>query len=107
MKNEQRLREAMKRKLEQLRTHSEPATDEAAAARRFGSFLATVCQERGWSADDLAIKLAIEPDLVQALLSGLLPRSEIDDDFLADIGKVIAYDLETLKRILDQDSTTS
>jgi hypothetical protein len=52
------------------------------------------------SRDQFAAELDIETPLADALLTGFLPASEIDDDFLADIAAVIGHEVNTLRIIL-------
>lgn len=100
MKNDEKTRQAILRKLaEQRAAAGSSAEHEAKAARRFGSFLADLCQQKGWTASDLAHRLDIEPALAEAILDGVLPRSEIDDDFLLDIARVMDCPIETLRQL--------
>ncbi|MBE0689278.1 MAG: hypothetical protein IH587_04045 [Anaerolineae bacterium] len=103
MTDEDEIRQAIKQKLQQQRDPSRASHEDVSAAERFSRLLSDVCRKKGWSAHDLALKLNVEEALAQAILNGFLPRSQIDDDFLADISQAVGYDFEALKRTLDQD----
>lgn len=104
MTDEDKIRRALKQKLGDQRNRTNALREDASATKRLGHFLSEICREKGWSAHDLALKLDIEEALVDAILSGILPRSQIDDDFLIDISQVVGCDFNALKQVLDQDT---
>jgi len=107
MTDREKIRQALMRQLREQKSQLNRLDSGQAAAKRLAILLSTVCQQKGWSTDDLAHRLNIEPELAGALLKGLLPRSEIDDDFLMDIGHVIGYSLAELRNLLDDENPAS
>ena len=104
MCNHDKLREAL---LKQLQAQKRQTGQEASgqdAAKRLGTLLSIVCQEKGWSVDDLAHRLNIEPELAQALLVGLLPRSEIDMYFLKELSQIMGITPKALHSLLNEDA---
>ncbi|MCC6616927.1 MAG: helix-turn-helix transcriptional regulator [Anaerolineae bacterium] len=104
MTDDDKLRRALKQRLQAQRDQPQASQGDVSAAKRFGSFLSALCRDKGWSAQDLALKLNIEEALAQAILNGFLPRSQIDDDFLLDISQVVGCDFEVLKQTLEPNA---
>ena len=77
------------------------APSDPSRARMFGLFLQESLRNLGYSPSDFAQALDVEPELADAILDGILPSSEIDDAFLADIAHALNYDPNTLKIILN------
>jgi hypothetical protein len=69
-------------------------------AKMLGLFIEASLSNAKLSRDQFAAELDIETPLADALLTGFLPASEIDDDFLADIAAVIGHEVNTLRIIL-------
>jgi hypothetical protein len=69
-------------------------------AKMLGLFIEASLSNAKLSRDQFAAELDIETPLADALLTGFLPASEIDDDFLADIAAVIGHETNTLRIIL-------
>jgi hypothetical protein len=69
-------------------------------AKMLGTFIETSLVNLKMSPQQFAKDLDIEPMLADALITGFLPASEIDDDFLMDIATVIGHEANTLRLIL-------
>lgn len=82
-----------KRQLTEHQARRSPAT-------LLGLFIEASLNSSKLSHDQFAAELDIEPALADALLTGFLPASEIDDDFLLDIAAVIGHEPNTLRIIL-------
>src|SRR5215468_3522161 len=85
--------------LAELRRQRELATPKANPRRGklFGQFLRYCLMRRGISDQEFAARLDIEQELANAILEGILPESEMGDEFLAEISKIIDYDPGILK----------
>ena len=82
-----------KRRSAEQQVKYEPAT-------MLGAFIEACLVGLKLSREQFALELDIEPLLADALLSGLIPASEIDDDFLVEIAAVIAHEPNTLRILL-------
>jgi len=69
-------------------------------AKTLGLFIESSLNRSKLTRDQFAAELDIEPALADALLTGFLPASEIDDDFLIDLAAVIGHEPNTLRIIL-------
>jgi hypothetical protein len=69
-------------------------------AKMVGAFIEACLVGLKISREQFALELDIEPLLADALLSGLIPASELDDDFLVEIAAVIAHEPNTLRIFL-------
>jgi hypothetical protein len=69
-------------------------------AKMLGLFIEASLTNAKLSREQFAAELDIEAPLADGLLSGFLPASEIDDDFLADVAAVIGHEPNTLRIIL-------
>lgn len=69
-------------------------------AKALGIFIEASLVSSKMSPQQFAKELDIEPILAEALLTGFLPASEIDDDFLVDIATVIGHEPNTLRILL-------
>jgi hypothetical protein len=69
-------------------------------AKMLGMFIEASLVNLKISPQQFAKELDIEPILADALITGFLPASEIDDDFLADIAAVIGHEPNTLRILL-------
>jgi hypothetical protein len=69
-------------------------------AKSLGMFIEASLVSSKMSAQQFAKEMDIEPILAEALLTGFLPASEIDDDFLVDIATVIGHEPNTLRILL-------
>jgi hypothetical protein len=76
---------------------------EAFKTRRFGSFIQASLGNLGISHEEMARRLALDPDLAKGLLDGMLPFNEIDDDLIRDIAKLLQYPVATLGLLLGRD----
>ncbi|HLU08675.1 MAG TPA: hypothetical protein VK003_03355 [Oceanobacillus sp.] len=76
-------------------------------AQLLGTFLQACLGNLGYSRDDFAQKLDVEPEFADALLEGLLPASEINDSLLEDIASAIDYEPNLLKILLGRTVSTS
>jgi hypothetical protein len=65
-----------------------------------GAFLRACLSNLGRSPADFAKALDIEQELGDAILEGLLPVSEIDDEFLAEIARAVGHEPATLRAIV-------
>ncbi len=72
-------------------------------AKHFGAFVDACLVNLGRSRADLAKALDIERELADAVLDGLLPESEIDDEFLIEIARVIQYEPNLLRIMLGRE----
>jgi hypothetical protein len=69
-------------------------------AKVLGTFIEANLVNLKMSPQQFAKELDIEPILADALITGFLPASEIDDDFLVDIAAIIGHEPNTLRIIL-------
>lgn len=69
-------------------------------AKMLGMFIEANLVNLKMSTQQFAKELDIEPILADALITGFLPASEIDDDFLVDIAAVIGHEPNTLRILL-------
>ena len=69
-------------------------------ARLLGTFLDACLTNLGRTRADFARALDIEPELADAVLDGLLPISEIDDGFLAEIAGAVGYEPNVLRALV-------
>jgi hypothetical protein len=65
---------------------------QTASAARLGIFLDECLVNLGCSRAEFAQQLGIERELADAILDGLLPESEIDDELLVEIATVVRYE---------------
>ncbi len=69
-------------------------------AKALGMFIEASLVSLKMSPGQFARELDIEPILADALITGFLPASEIDDDFVVDIATVIGHEPNTLRILL-------
>lgn len=72
-------------------------------AQLLGTFLQTCLDNLGYSRDDFAQRLDVEPEFADALLDGLLPVSEMNDLLLQEIAGAIDYEPNLLKILLGRE----
>lgn len=72
----------------------------AAPLNRFAPFVDTCLANLGRSRADFARQLGIEHELADAILDGLLPESEINDQMIVEIAKAINYEPNVLRIML-------
>jgi hypothetical protein len=65
-----------------------------------GDFLRACLSNLKRSSTDFARALDIEQELADAILEGLLPVSEIDDEFLAEIAAAVDYEPGVLRALV-------
>ena len=51
----------------------------------------------------MARRLALDPDLAQGLLDGMLPSAEIDDELVREIAKLLQHPVPTLGLLLGRE----
>ena len=73
------------------------------AARLLGLFLQVNLTLHGKTPNELGAALELESELVDAILEGLLPASQLDDDLLIDLAQFIGYAPNILRIILKQN----
>ncbi len=69
-------------------------------ARVLGMFVDECLKNRNISRDQFAKKLDMERELADAILDGLLPASELDNETLTEIATLINYEPNVLRIIL-------
>jgi hypothetical protein len=69
-------------------------------ARVLGLFIDECLKNRNISRDQFAKKLDMERELADAVLNGLLPASELNNETLAEIAAVIGHEPNVLRIIL-------
>lgn len=69
-------------------------------AKMLGAFIEASLDNLKMTPEQFAREMDIELILAEGLLTGFLPASEIDDDFLIDIAAVIGHEPNTLRIIL-------
>ena len=69
-------------------------------AKTLGMFIEASLANIKMSPGQFAKEMDIELILADALITGFLPASEIDDDFLVDIAAVIGHEPNTLRILL-------
>lgn len=76
-------------------------------ARMLGLFLEVALNNRGRSRRHFARVLDIEQELADGILDGLLPESELDDDLLVEIARVVKHNPNTLRLMLGRQIVPS
>jgi hypothetical protein len=99
--SDNRLSQFVHKALKQERQSSNQ--NDAQQARRFGLFVQAALANLGISSEEMARRLALDPDLAQGILDGLLPLAEIDDDLLREIAKLLQHPPHTLGLLLGRD----
>lgn len=94
-----RLRKVVFAELKKQQTRADAAA-QSGRVRQFGAFLDVCLSNLGRSHADFARELNIERELAEAVLSGLLPESEIDDGFLVEIAAAVQYEPNILRVML-------
>lgn len=97
-----KLRQMVHQALKKERQASETQND-SQKARRFGLFLQASLGNLGISHEEMARRLALDPDLAQALLYGMLPSAEIDDDLIREIASLLQHPVPTLGLLLGRE----
>lgn len=69
-------------------------------ARVLGLFIDECLKNRSITRDQFAKRLDMERELADAILSGLLPASELDNETLTEIADLLNYEVDVLKIIL-------
>jgi len=75
-------------------------------AKVFGLFVDEALKNRHLSREAFAAKLNMERELADAILDGVLPESELNDDLLAEIAPVIGYQTSDLQMLLGRAPKT-
>lgn len=70
-------------------------------SHKIASFLRNLLQEREISREKLSTELDMELELVDAILDGILPPSEFNDDLLDELASVLQCSSAELKKLLD------
>ena len=96
----EKLRKSVFAELKKQRARADNAGTTADRVQRFGAFLDACLANMGRSRTDLARELDLERELVDAILDGLLPESEIDDDLLVEMAATINYGPNVLRLML-------
>ena len=65
-----------------------------------GAFVDAALNSNGLTRADLAERMQMDVELVDAILDGLLPEDEVDDFILIDIAREISYEPNLLRVIL-------
>lgn len=100
----EKLRKAVFTELEKQKAQTDNA-EKITKSQRFGAFLEACLKNLGRSRADFARQLVIERELADAILDGLLPESEIDDEFLIEIAKAINYEPNLLRVMLERSTS--
>jgi hypothetical protein len=77
--------------------------NDALKARRFGIFLQASLENLGINAEEMARRLALDPELAKGILEGMLPSAEMDDDLIREIAKLLQHPAPTLGLLLGRD----
>jgi len=72
-------------------------------SRRLARFLSTRLVQLGITSEELASRLDIEPELVQVLLDGTFPVSELNVDFLIELAAQLKCPVKELRRVMLED----
>lgn len=99
------VRHVIRDELRKLRGQS-PAPASTNKAKLLGLFLEEVLKNQGHSRRDFAQMLAIEAELADAILDGILPAESISDDFLEDIARAVGHQAGLLRTILERETTS-
>jgi hypothetical protein len=78
-----------------------PLTSSRERARRLGTLLATSLDQRGISREDFASRLGIDTRWVDALVGGIFPLSQIDDDLLGLMAHHLSLSEDALRGYRD------
>ncbi len=87
--------------------HTPPHPSTPGKARAFGLFVDECRKNRKLTRPAFAAALDMEPELANAILDGLLPESELNDDLLAEIAAVIGYQVGDLQMLLGRAPKTN
>jgi len=71
--------------------------------KRFGIFIDVCLSNNGRSRADFANQLDLELELLNGILDGLLPESEIDDDLLVTFAQGIQHQPNVLRLLLGRN----
>lgn len=74
--------------------------DSNSALQVFGGFLEARLANMGWSPDDLAATLQIEPHTIHGILGGMLPNEALTDALVERIAVALDYDVNTFMVML-------
>lgn len=70
----------------------------------FGAFLTAALASAGLSQDELASGLEMDPVLLEGILGGLLPDSELDDSTLNELAQALELEVDLLRTILGRNA---
>jgi hypothetical protein len=74
-------------------------------ARMLGAFLQACLTNQGRSSADFARALDADQELADAILEGLLPASQMDDELLVEIARAVEYEPNVLRAMLGRAVT--
>lgn len=95
------------RVLEELQRQKRRAAPPHDRPRLLGAFLEACLNNRGRTPADFARALDIEQELADAILEGILPESELDDEFLVEIARAVDYEPNVLRAMLGRGERQS
>lgn len=90
----EKLREIVMAEIQRQKMRADHPIDHA---RLLGRFLEACLTNLERTRADFAQALKIEEELADGILDGLLPVSEIDDEFLAEIAREVDYEPNLLR----------
>lgn len=96
-----------KKVLEEVRNRkTQPAPESPnGRAKALGLFVTECLHNRKMSRKDFAEALQMEPELADAILDGVLPESELNNDLLAEISDVLSYESPILHLMMGRLTT--
>ena len=92
------LRQAVLDELRRQRELAQPRT--RPTGNKFGQFLRWCLVRRRISDAEFATRLNLEPELANAILEGILPQAEMDDELVAEIAGLLNYEQGVLRAIM-------
>ena len=100
MSSHDALRKRIAEALEEQRNRGGRNPSEKKRTRALGLFLSECLQQVELSREEFADALTMEQALADAILDGMLPVSELDDDLLRQISRVVCCNPQVLSTIL-------
>lgn len=97
--------EALKRMLHTEAGRPQPVSSSSPSQMPvLGAFLTAAMASAGHSQEELASGLKMDPTLLEGILGGLLPDSELDDITLNELAQALELEADLLRTILGRNA---
>jgi hypothetical protein len=101
-RSSEKMRQLIRAETEKQRQVAHTPTEYAGL---LGAFLRACLSNLGRSPADFADALGIEQELADGILEGLLPVSQIDDEFLMEIARAVGHEPNILRVMVGRPAT--